>query len=49
MSPPVQRQHTVQTAISELQGAVTFLEAPPKESFTDFTGAPQQHMTACLM
>ena len=42
LSPPVQRQHAVQTAISDLQGAVTFLGAPPKEAFTDFTGAPQQ-------
>ena len=32
----------MQTAISELQGAVTFLEGPPKEAFTDLTGAPQQ-------
>ncbi len=42
MSPPAQRQHAVQTAVSELQAAVAFLGGPPKESFTDFTGAPQQ-------
>ena len=42
LSPPVQRQRAVQTAISELQGAVAFLGAPPKEAYTDFAGAPQQ-------
>ena len=42
MTPPVQRERAVQTAISELQAAIAFLEAPPKEAFTDFTGAPQQ-------
>ena len=42
LSPQVQRQPAVQSAISELRGAVAFLGEPPKEAFTDFTGAPQQ-------
>ena len=42
MSSPMQGQHAVQTAISELQEAIAFLGDPPKESFTGFTGAPQQ-------
>ena len=37
-----QRQHAVQTAISELREAIKFLGEPPKEAFTDLTGAPQQ-------